>query len=347
MRDKSSEAATNISFHSDSLMRETLNRKLSMRALRKADADYYRDQVDPLLDQASPHHVPHTVLRRIERQGLSVRRGLSFSAEMIKMSEARSLGVLRPSWALDAKNSAYALLDNLGVRRPDSDAKTYRFDEILETKSPGVVKATRSTGSRGCYLIFSENKIIHARDNIVFNSIEAFHTHARRLMSGEISGRKLPDSWMTEELILEDKDKLTPARDFKFYCFYGEIVLMQESRRLPSLEVAFWNEENETTTTGRYEDSSFEGVGIQPGHMEIVRAISEAIPHPFMRIDMLHGNDGLVFGEFTPRPGDFDEFNGYWDRLMGEAWTRAESRLLKDVLSGKKFDHYLDATQLV
>lgn len=346
MKDQVAQAALAVSENSDTLLKANINRRMSVRAVRQAEEGYFGEEVQPLLDQASPHHVTHNVLRRIERQGLSIRRGLSFSAQMIAMSEARRLSVLRPSWQLDAKNSAYAFLDRLDVRRPQSDSRAYRFAEIPE-QIPGVVKATKSTGARGCYLIFSPEKIVHVKDNKTFTSLEEYRAHAEGLMSGAGGTRKLPDRWMVEELILEDSQTTTAARNLKFYCFYGEVLFMQESRREPDLEVTFWTPDGQPTVTGRYEELAFDGVGLTTAQVETVARISREIPHPFMRIDMLNGEDEMVFGEFTPRPGSFDEFNDHWDRAMGEAWARAESRILEDLLRGKRFDAYLESTGLL
>lgn len=324
-----------------------LQRRLSRPALAKADAEYLQQKVQPALNEATPFHISHSILRRMERRGLSLRKGLSFRVNMLEMSEARNLGILRPSWALDTKNSAYTFLDQLGVRRPQSDDQTYRFSDI-EERSPIVVKATRSTGARGCYLVFSLDNIVHVRDHKTFSSWSEMADHANSLMNPASSAvPALPDRWMVEELILEDSANGVAARNLKFYCFYGTILFIQESRREPDLEVCFYTPDNEQIKTGRYEDLVFDGVGVSPEHVEIVSRISREIPFPFMRIDMLNGENELVFGEFTPRPGNFDELNSYWDRRMGEEWVRAESKILEDLLRGKTFDAYLSSTKLL
>jgi hypothetical protein len=64
-----------------------------------------------------------------------------------------------------------------------------------------------------------------------------------------------------------------------------------------------------------------------------------------MCIDMLLGKDDLVFGEFTPRPGQFHRFNAEWDRRMGVAWQRAEGRLREDLVEGKRLDAYTTVTK--
>lgn len=343
--DRATEAAIEISSSSEELLTARLATKLSPKMAKEATRRYLQEEVQPILDATTPFHITHNVLRRIERKGLSVRRGLSFRANMMEMSEARKLDVLRPAWVLDAKNSAYSLLDEIGARRPKSDRRAYTWSEI-KPEFPSVIKATKSTGARGCYLLFNESKIVHVKDHKILKSLDELNMHAAGLMDPS-QGRVLPDDWMVEELVLEDSRKGTAARNLKFYCFYGETIFIQESRREPDLEVCFYTPDNEPVRTGRYEDLVYEGVGVTQEHVKEVARISKQIPHPFMRIDMLNGEDGLVFGEFTPRPGNFDELNAYWDRRLGEEWARAESRILADLLSGKKFDAYLNSTNLL
>lgn len=344
-KDRATQAAIEISDSSQKLLTARLETKLSPRMARQATRDYLQDEVQPILDAADPFHITHNVLRRIERKGLSVRRGLSFRANMMEMSEAGKLGTLRPSWVLDAKNTAYGFLDSLGVRRPASDTRAYTWSEI-HPQFPSVIKATKGTGARGCYLLFSESNIVHVYDHAVLNSVNELHAHAHQLMNPS-QGAVLADRWMVEELVLEDSRNNVAARNLKFYCFYGEVVFVQESRREPDLQVSFYTPDNETVRTGRYEDLSYEGIGVTRNQVEVVSRISREIPHPFMRIDMLNGEQEMVFGEFTPRPGNFNELNEYWDRRMGEEWAKAESRILEDLLSGKKFEAYLANTSLL
>lgn len=332
---------------SDRLMTAAVERTFQKELIRgKGKAEVGRLS-RALLEQAEPRHISHNVMRRIERNRLSVRRSISYSDKIHEMSEARKLGTLQPSWKLDIKNAAYNFVDAIGGRRPHSDKVQYSIPDIPPTY-PTVVKATRATGAKGVYLAFNEDRIVHVRDHKVFSSWDEMEQHAERLMAPTRSAAgPLPDHWMTEELILEDSENAVAARNLKFYCFYGEVAFIQESRREPDLQVTFYTPDNEPTVTGRYEDLDYEGVGVRPEDVEAVADISRQIPHPFMRIDMLNGEDGLVLGEFTPRPGNFDELNEEWDRALGEAWVRAEDRLYRDLLEGKSFRPFLDATQLL
>lgn len=337
-------AAVDNAESSDRLMKAAVERSFQPNLISGKSRDWLAKQTTPLLSRVRPHQVSHNVLRRIERSRLSVRKSISFTAQMHQMSEARHLGVLRPSWKLDVKNNAYHFVDLLGVRRPKSDKETYKWADTPKS-FPSVIKATRATGSRGCYLLYGPDHIVHARDSQVFSDIGAMEAHAQELMGSQRN--PLPDRWMVEELVLEDSAKGLPARDLKFYVFYGEVALIQESRRDSGLKVAFWNPDGSKTVTGRYEDVPLDGLGFTRSDVETVSEVSRAIPYPFMRIDMLKGENELVLGEFTPRAGSFDQFNDEWDRRLGEAWVRAESRLLEDLLRGKQFDAYLNSTGLL
>ncbi|PIB49322.1 teichuronopeptide biosynthesis, partial [Pseudomonas sp. 2588-5] len=81
----------------------------------------------------------------------------------------------------------------------------------------------------------------------------------------------------------------------------------------------------------------FEGEGFTKGELELVEKLSAELPVPFMRIDFLKTSKELVFGEFTPKPGNYDEFNQKTDQSLGEMYLEAEYKLIDDLINGKKF----------
>lgn len=326
----------------DELIKAELARALDPKALRNGSEEH-REQAEALLRFAEPKHLTHPMVRRLERNGLSLHSGLSFRATMLEQSEARRLGIFRPAWKLDNKRAAYEFIDALGVRRPKSDGKIRRID-TLEPDSPLVIKPVRATGSRGVYISYSSDRVTHLRDQRELGSWEKMLAHAGRLMSQE-RANPVPDRWLVEELILEDAAEHRPATDLKFYAFYGEVILVRESRRVDSGQhVTFWRPDGTIASTGHDRDPVLEQAqGPTPEQLEQVSRISAEIPVPFMRIDMLRGEHELVFGEFTPRPGHFDEFNDEWDRRFGEAWASAEARIMSDVLAGKNFGAFAEA----
>jgi hypothetical protein len=68
--------------------------------------------------------------------------------------------------------------------------------------------------------------------------------------------------------------------------------------------------------------------------------MSKEIPTPFIRIDFLKTEKELVFGEFTPKPGNYDEFDQSTNQWLGDYFLEAEGRLMADLLHGKQFTHY-------
>ncbi|MDV6011072.1 ATP-grasp fold amidoligase family protein [Haloechinothrix sp. LS1_15] len=327
----------------DRQIHDALKRTLYRKAMRQADAEY-RAKIRELLALAEPRHMTHLMARELENNDLSLHSGLSFTALMFEQSEARRLGAFRPGWLLDNKTNAYAFVDELGVRRPASDLRTYRFTE-LEQASPIVIKPVKGTGSRGAYAVTAPDRIRHLYDGTELSSWEEMVEHANHLMSPKRT-RKLADRWMVEELILEDSAAQRLATDVKFYACYGEIVLIRESRRLADGKqaVRFWTADGDEPDVGIDEEPLPEARGATQEQLAWIAAISREIPVPFMRIDMLRGEDGLVFGEFTPRPGGFEQLNSTWDRIFAEGWIRAEGRIVEDVLAGKDFSAFAKAT---
>jgi len=76
--------------------------------------------------------------------------------------------------------------------------------------------------------------------------------------------------------------------------------------------------------------------------VEIATFLSLQIPTPFIRLDMLKSGTKLIFSEATPRPGKYHLFNEYYDRRLGEAYRKAEARLFRDLIAGKKFTTFCE-----
>ena len=214
-----------------------------------------------------------------------------------------------------------------------------------------MIKPVHGTGAKGCYLIYQDDYVVHVRDGLVLRSIDELATHAAQLMRPAENSRAHPvsDKWMIEELVLEDPDNLTPGRDLKFYTFYGEVLMILEIvRNQGPNQYCYWSADGtRIDQPGSWDRQQFPGDGVTREQVAEVERISREIPSPFMRIDMLKGQNELVFGEFTPSTGEYELFNEEFDRILGEAWVRAESRLLQDMLRGKRFDAFLAATRFL
>ncbi|ORB22145.1 ATP-grasp fold amidoligase family protein [Mycolicibacterium monacense] len=322
----------------DARLKSLLRKSLTPRSIRTGGADRLAE-LDELVSLADPRHLSHYMMWIIERNSLSSRTGLSFAARMIQQSEARLLGVPQPTWLLDRKDVGYRFIDRLKVRRPLSTepGPIHR----LRPTYPCCVKPVNSTGRRGVFLVFAEDDIYSVREGITLGSWDEMVAHAATLRSTR--GAPLTNlPWIAEELVLEDTATRRPARDLKFYAFYGEVLFVLEVRRQPNLEACYWSRDGQPLRV-TWDDYRFDGEGVTPDQVALVEQISREIPAPFVRIDMLRGERELFFGEFTPRDGNFETYPPEWDRRMGEAWVRAEGRILTDVMAGKRFEAFQPA----
>jgi hypothetical protein len=336
----STEEVLELVTQADRAMETKLGQMLAPRARRLGGAEH-REELSRLLAVASPHHVRDVLLHRMRREKMFVGRSLSFMGSLVAKTEVSRLGGPLPGWSLNNKQQAFEFLDILEVRRPASPEAPRAFADLPLT--PGtVVKPASGSGSMGCYLVYGEDEVVHVKDGKKFSTHGALKDHALSVLKDRTSATSATkDQWIVEELILRDAEARQPAIDLKFWTFYGAVAFVTEINRHPTTRWDFWDRSGERIEPpGAWKATLHQGQGIAPEHVELVERISREIPYPFMRIDMLHGEDGLVFGEFTPRPGSANVLTEQWDRHLGEMWGLAENRMQQDMLQGKTFDAY-------
>jgi hypothetical protein len=281
--------------------------------------------------------VPEFIIRSAESvDTISLDHISSFKASLSMRARQRQLVDFMPERILDHKVDAYSFVDSLGVRRPWVSNERFPFSEIPQ-KGGVVIKPLEGAGSRGVYLIHEPNRIQDVKRSQILHSWNELEAYVKADLA---SGWVEKDEWIIEELVLESEGERLPARDLKFYCFYGKVALILEILRFPEVKYCWWTADGQQVVTGKYEDESFEGLGATKEQIKLVEKLSAEIPAPFMRIDFLKNGENIVFGEFTPKPGHYDHFNDSTDRLLGEYYLEAEGRLMKDVLWGKSFAHF-------
>jgi acylphosphatase len=305
---------------------------------------FSHEQLTRMVENADTCHISHKALRHIERSGIAVNRGISFHDLMLQESEERRMGLPVRSWWLDQKLDAYRLADKLNVRYPNNDGKIHAFADIDKPSRPLVIKPVKSTGSRGVTLFYADDDIRIVRDNVHFTSWEDYREHVmvNLLRDPKTNPAGIRDRWILEELVLEDAVNKVPARDLKFFCFYGHVGLILEIVRGGEVKYSLWAVDGEhVSDTDLWPDESWVGEGVTQEQIREVEEISAHIPVPFIRIDMLRGEDGMVLGEMTPRAGQWDRMNRRWDRRLGEEYVKARARLIQDLMEGKRFDTFL------
>lgn len=319
-----------------------LNEKYS-EALRYAAKLYINTDEDikyfvyrRVMKGLSMEEIPEFLVREAVENKLSLEQTSSFRANLTRRLRLAQIKENLPEWILDNKVSAYSFIDNLGVRRPWVKEAVYKFIDIPEQEGI-VIKPRDGAGSRGVYLITSFSNIQDVKRGQILNNWEELETYIQEDLE---LGWVKEDEWIIEELIYEDRIEKLPARDLKFYCFYGEVALILEVSRYPHLKYCWWSPDGKPIRTGKYENELFEGRGITQENVELAASVSREIPVPFIRIDFLHSEDGLVFGEFTPKPGNYDQFDESTDKLLGELYLEAEINIFYDMLASKSFDYY-------
>ena len=279
----------------------------------------------------------------VSRRGLTVRAAGSFRRAMLtwsrieRVSGPAAFGVPKPlEWLVKDKQHGYRLAAALGAdmleRRgpmPGEEALAAAREAAL----PVVIKPHGGAGSRGVFIVHSAERVLDLAGRNWIGGLDAL---AERIAQAPF------DRWLVEDYLGAPGNPECPAPDLKFYAFYGRVGLVLEAERYPELRYAWWLPAGTSVDTGIFDGRLFDGLGFTPAQKQVAEAISAAMPLPFMRIDFLRGEDRFAFGEFTPRPGDFETFNEATDRMLGELYLDAEARLYADFLAGRQFPVFMD-----
>lgn len=260
----------------------------------------------------------------------------SFTAELWNQTVMRDVYATElgtsPENFINFKRNGQKVANAVGLRTPTVHQFDVPFSEI--NVRPGIViKPITGGGSKGVFAIFSESRVFSLGYERELGGIDCLSDEASKHLS--LTGDA--DRWMVEEFILDDKGSI--PNDIKLLTFYGKVALIQEATRMPT-RVCYWLPTGERIRTGRYEYMQFDGEGLPLEYVEIAEEVSLKIPVPFVRIDILKSVNGPVFGEFTPRPGNFHEFNVNTDRMLGKYFVQARARLIADLYRGKKFPEF-------
>lgn len=319
-------------------VKENYNHALLIIARLYASTDFKSTSIDQLLIQAyDTNDVPEYLMRSgFSDKKISLKAVASFSGLLTQRVRKTQVNPEMPEIHLDDKKNAYKFVDLLDLKRPNTDTVISNIKSL--PKHPGyAIKPLDGAGARGVYLINDRTDILDISRSQKLKSIkELEESMTQDLMTKRVE----KDEWFTEKIIYENKNQKLIARDLKFYTFYGEVQLVLEIIRYPELRHCWWNKEGERIRVGKYDESLFKGTGVSQAEIKKVEDLSLEIPVPFMRIDFLRSDEGLVFGEFTPKPGNYDEFDHSTDIELGDAFLKAEIRLENDLLNGKVFNKY-------
>ena len=313
--------------------------KLSAQAMHgNQDEDVLSHFYKQIIKAYSMAPVPDYMVRYPLENDLELSMFDSFSNQLVIKERKKQFGQILPEQLLDNKKIAYQFVERLNIDYPKQTGDFYTYMTI--PKQEGIViKPADGAGSRGVYLIYHFTKILDVKRK---KTLTSWQQLLESMESDLAQNRVHEDQWFTEQLLLRDKANHLPAKDLKFYTFYGKAALILEIERHPELRYCWWDHSGNRISTGKYDNDLFIGEGVTAEDIEMAEKISREIPTPFMRIDFLKAEDALYFGEFTPKPGNFDEFNKSTDEWLGKLYLEAEVELNQDLIAGKNFGLYRD-----
>lgn len=247
----------------------------------------------------------------------------------------------------DDKLIGKAFVGELGIR---TIPEIRLFDSIESVNLDGisgrfVLKPTFLSTSHGVFLLKSTEKpgIFFDERYQKERSIDEIRDELhRRSDASEYNIKR----WVVEERIIDALGNVVPE-DVKFFCFYGEIGLIQVTQRAKSLNrVAYFDGEFNRLPASSQES----GIRVNPSivslaplfpppHaadlLSVARRVSAALPTPFVRVDLYDTSAGPTFGEFTFTPGTFfyedrEVMDASLSVKLGKLWRCAENRILSD-----------------
>ena len=241
----------------------------------------------------------------------------------------------------------------LGISKPDDmsfaralgvPTVTTRFsgswNDIPRTLEFGCIKPMRHSDSRGVFYILPTGV------KSVFSSVDcADWDHVERLATEQLNTHPSEVEWELQDLVTW---RGKPGPDLKFYAFYGKIGAVVEVSRHDVPQYAYFDHSLAalpftTDSNPRMTDlrNSMTTTGIDEEDLQAVREFSAKIPVPYMRIDYLGSDEGLVFCEFSSAPGQAHMIDAENQVRLGTMYHQAEMRLLHDLLNGKTFSEYM------
>src|SRR5690625_4943005 len=225
--------------------------------------------------------IPEFMIRAgLEEQPLPLQQVASFRGSLNMRMRQKQLNGTLPEWPLDDKRLAYNFAKQLNLTIPKIDEQTYT-KETIPLKAGTVIKPVDGAGSRGVYLVHGENDIYDVKQSEQLDHWDAF---MRAIEDDLQTGAVANDQWMVEQLIYENRYEKSPARDMKFYCFYGKVGIILEIIREPEVRQCWWTADGKRISTEKYDETLFKGIGVTDEELIMVSELSAKIPAPFIQI---------------------------------------------------------------
>lgn len=318
---------------------ETMSEMRKM-ILAKKDRKAYEDCLRALFYMHTIDEFSSDQFADIYHHRFPVMQAASLTQQYVRRRRMKQIGNVPDRWLMYNKRAGERLAQMLGVRCLQTE---YGFTlEQIPRRENIVVKPQNGTGSKGVF-------IVRGFDDI-WSVDYAKQLHSWEEMIGLLrmdrqNGRFSSDEYEIQQAVYENNATKTPARDLKFFAFYGEIAAVEEIVRTPQKGIWWWSPDGKRIEAdiGLDVPAYLKPHGFAPEMIEAACKLSLGIPAPFLRLDFLVGEDGLYFDEFCSMPGSstirsLEYASPRWNRIFGNMYLKAEMRIVNDLLEGKTFD---------
>jgi TupA-like ATPgrasp len=249
----------------------------------------------------------------------------------------RDHSVRHPIWRANPKTAGRSLAASLGIPVPQLMAGPMPGERLEQPDADRfVVKPVEGHSGRGVYALVRDGERLWS----VLDDRPIGWNEIRDRLAEEAKAGRISSQVFVEELISADRPPGSSSRedslpvlpfDWKCYCIGGRVeVVMQKDARgrrgNRGAQYKFWSREMTELGPVRHQDR-YDASLPPPRHpwqlVEAAERVAQALPGPFVRVDLYDGHAGVVFGEITPHPGGEQRFTPDLDRRLGEAWERA------------------------
>ncbi len=244
--------------------------------------------------------------------------------------------------AIDVKLQAYRLVEYIAkdAHLKLSPPTVFAADRDIAALDPStlgqysVVKPAMGRNNRGVFCLERQgDKFFDVPRKQSFTWDEVRQTYLLELEQAP-ADKKYSRNVFAEEWVRDDVRGHIPL-DYRFYCFFGRCVLIQQrdcnqgmgpKSRLSRYYNRAWQDVG-NVCVGKQTDATLSPPERGEEAVRLAEAVSSYVPLAFMRVDFYVTPEGVRFGEFTPYPGSRASFIPPVDAVMGRYYRDAERRL--------------------
>lgn len=248
-------------------------------------------------------------------------------------------------WWVNNKLKLHEFCEQNGFPMPELLAVWESPEQLDLSNMPDsfVVKPSVMHSTQGVMLLSRKD------DGLFFDALKGRTLSEEQILAEQVATFekcRLKKSYrlIVEELITSGDPSAPIPFDYKIYCFYDQVALIQQIDRNHRPTRVFFFDENfrPLELEGRIESDWKKyhlGEPKLPDQWDrmisIASGVAKKVATPFVRVDMFSAARGPVIGELTAAPGgayhgDTYRFTDEFDQLLGQYWYQAQERIQAD-----------------